>query len=66
MTEGNPVHIRWKNHKKYIRKGISFRPEYSELIDRLCAEQKITQRELIENALKEVYGVPHCGCEKDD
>jgi hypothetical protein len=57
-VEGNPVHIRWKNHKKFVLKGIRFRPEYAELIDRLSEEKGVCQREVIEEALKGFFGEP--------
>jgi hypothetical protein len=54
----NPAFIRWKDHKKYIKKGISFQPEYAELIKRISKERKITQREVLEEALKNTFGDP--------
>jgi hypothetical protein len=54
----NLADIRWKDHKKFVRKGISFQPEYAELIDKISAERKITQREVIEEALKGFFGDP--------
>lgn len=54
----NLADIRWKNHKKYIKKGIGFQPEYAALIDRLSKEMSITQREVIEGALKSTFGDP--------
>ena len=56
MSKGNPVHIRWKNHKKFVQKGIRFRPEYAALIDRISSEQGICQREVLERALEAYYG----------
>jgi hypothetical protein len=55
---GNLADIRWKDHKKFVRKGISFRPEYAEMIDRISAERKITQREVLEEGLKNTFGEP--------
>jgi hypothetical protein len=40
----------------YVPKYIKFRPDYAELIDGLCAERKISQRELIEEALENTFG----------
>jgi hypothetical protein len=54
----NLADIRWKDHKKYIKKGIGFQPEYAELIDRISKERKITQREVLEEALKNTFGDP--------
>jgi hypothetical protein len=54
----NLADIRWKNHKKYIKKGIGFQPGYAALIDRISSERGITQREVLEEALKNTFGEP--------
>jgi hypothetical protein len=55
---GNLADIRWAGHKKFVLKGIRFRPEYAELIDRLSTEKEVSQREVIEEALKNTFGEP--------
>lgn len=66
MNSGNPVHIRWKGHERYVRKSIAFKPGYAELIDRLSKERCLCQREVIEEALRQVYGNPETGSDKGD
>jgi hypothetical protein len=52
------VEKRWEGHEKNIKKSLSFRPAYARLIKRLSEEKGISQREVIEKALKELYGDP--------
>lgn len=58
------VEKRWENHEKMIQLGISFQPAYVRLIKRSAAERGLTQREVIEEALKGYYGDPKEGSEE--
>ena len=55
---GNLADIRWFGHKKYIQKGIRFRPEYALLLDQLAKAKGISQREVVESAMESLYGAP--------
>jgi hypothetical protein len=44
--------------EKYVFKAIRFRPEYAAQITQFAKQRNVSQRELIEECLKEVLGVP--------
>lgn len=57
----NPVYARWEGHEKHVSKHIRFRPEYADLLSRVAEEKKMNFREVLEDALKKLYGEPEKG-----
>lgn len=51
----SPAEIRWKGHKRFVAKNVRFQPEYADLVNRLSADLGITQREVLERALRFTY-----------
>ncbi|WP_339136313.1 MAG: hypothetical protein WGN25_00270 [Candidatus Electrothrix sp. GW3-4] len=46
------------DNNNLVARHIRFQPVYAELIDRACADLKLTQRELLEECLKRSLGDP--------